>query len=48
MPNYSENVINDSEAKQIYAYIKTFKDSPPQLEEIPIFKEMLDNSNRKE
>ena len=47
MPNYSENVINDSEAKQIYAYIKTFKDSPPQLEEIPIFKEMLDNSNRK-
>ena len=48
MPNYSKNVINDSEAKQIYAYIKTFKDSPPQLEEIPIFKEMLDNSNRKE
>ena len=48
MPNYSKNVIDDSEAKQIYAYIKKFKDSPPQLEEIPIFKEMLDNSNRKE
>ena len=48
MPNYSKNMIDDSEAKQIYAYIKTFKDSPPQLEEIPIFKEMLDNSNRKE
>tara|TARA_B100000900_G_C20427165_1_gene653430 strand:- start:317 stop:727 length:411 start_codon:yes stop_codon:yes gene_type:complete len=48
MPNYSKNVIDDSEAKQIYAYIKTFKDSPPQLEEITIFKEMLDNSNRKE
>ncbi len=48
MPNYSKNVIDDLEAKQIYAYIKTFKDSPPQLEEIPIFKEMLDNSNRKE
>ena len=48
MPNYSKNVIDDSEAKQIYAYIKTFKDSHPQLEEIPIFKEMLDNSNRKE
>ena len=48
MPNYSKNVIDDSEAKKIYAYIKTFKDSPPQLEEIPIFKEMLDNSNRKE
>lgn len=48
MPNYSKNVIDDLEAKQIYAYIKTFKDSPPQLEEIPIFKEILDNSNRKE
>lgn len=48
MPNYSKNVIDDSEAKQIYAYIKTFKDNPPKLEEIPIFKEMLDNSNRKE
>tara|TARA_X000000368_G_C22470865_1_gene467668 strand:- start:12 stop:422 length:411 start_codon:yes stop_codon:yes gene_type:complete len=48
MPNYSKNVINDSEAKQIYAYIKTFKDNPPKLEEITIFKEMLDNSNRKE
>ena len=45
--NYSKNVIDDSEAKQIYAYIKTFKDNPPKLEEIPIFK-MLDNSNRKE
>ena len=48
MPNYSKNVIDDSEAKQIYAYIKTFKDNPPQLEEIPIFKEMLNNTNRKE
>lgn len=48
MPNYSKNVIDDSEAKQIYAYIKTFKDSHHKLEEIPIFKEMLDNSNRKE
>jgi len=41
-------VIDDSEAKQIYTYIKTFKDNPPRLEEIPAFKEMLDNSNRKD
>ena len=33
-------------SKTVYAYIKTFKDSPPQLENTH-FKEMLDNSNGK-
>ncbi|MEC8956281.1 MAG: cytochrome c [Pseudomonadota bacterium] len=46
MPNYSESVISDNEAKDIYAYMKTFKDDPPEIENIPVLKEILDNANR--
>ena len=46
MPNYSESVISDKEAKDIYAYMKTFKDDPPEIENIPVLKEILDNANR--
>lgn len=46
MPNYSEAVISDKQAKDIYAYMKTFKDNPPEIEDIPVLKEILDNANR--
>jgi hypothetical protein len=35
MPAYSEKVLSDKEAMDIWAYIKTFPDPPP-LSSIPI------------
>jgi len=42
MPNYPASSLSDDQAKDIYAYIRTFKDEPPEVEDIPAFKEMLD------
>ena len=47
MPNYSAAVINDKQAQDLYAYIKTLTDNPPQIENIPALKDILDNANRK-
>ena len=47
MPNYSEAVINDEQAQDLYAYINTLTDNPPQIENIPILKNILDNAIRK-
>ena len=47
MPNYSEAVINDKQAQDLYAYINTLTDNPPQIENIPTLKDILDNATRK-
>ena len=35
MPSFSENALSDKQAKDIYAYIRTFKSSAPELKDIP-------------
>ena len=35
MPNFSFNVMSDKQAKDIYAYIRTFRSSAPPLKDIP-------------
>ena len=35
MPNFSEGVMSDQKAKDIYAYIRTFKSSAPEWKDIP-------------
>jgi len=35
MPNFSENSMSDKQAKDIYAYIRTFKSSAPDMKDIP-------------
>lgn len=44
MPNYSVEVLSDSDAIDVYAYIKTFIDDPPEVEDIPAFKEILSSA----
>jgi mono/diheme cytochrome c family protein len=34
MPNFSENSMSDKQAKDIYAYIRTFKSTAPDLKDI--------------
>jgi mono/diheme cytochrome c family protein len=35
MPNFAENTLTYQKAKDIYAYIRTFKSSAPELKDIP-------------
>jgi mono/diheme cytochrome c family protein len=34
MPNFGENALSDKQAKDIYAYIRTFKSTAPELKDI--------------
>ena len=35
MPNFAEASLSDRQAKDVYAYIRTFKSSAPELKDIP-------------
>lgn len=47
MPNYSADSLSDEDAKNIYAYIRTFKDEPPEVEDIPALKAILEDAEQK-
>lgn len=40
MPLYSAKVVNDQEAADLYAYIKTFK-KPPEVKDIPLLQQII-------
>jgi len=42
MPNFSEASVSDRQAKDIYAYIRSFKSSAPELKEIPTLNAIVD------
>ena len=42
MPNYAASTLSDEQALDIYAYIKSVKDDPPELADNPVMQEMLD------
>ena len=42
MPNFSASTLSDAQAKDIYAYIRTFRSHAPEnVEDIPVFNEIL-------
>lgn len=42
MPNFSEQSLPDKAAKDIYAYIRSFKSSAPELKDIPTLNAIVD------
>src|SRR5262245_10783051 len=46
MPNYSAAALPDAQAKDIYAYIRTFKDNAPAVDDIPVFKQILSGAQK--
>jgi mono/diheme cytochrome c family protein len=42
MPNFSEASLPDRAAKDIYAYIRTFKSSGPEVKDIPALSAIVD------
>jgi len=41
MPNYPVESVSDAQAKDIYAYIRSFKSTPPPVEKIPVMSQIL-------
>ncbi len=46
MPNYAVSTLSDEQALDIYAYINSLVDDPPNLEDIPVFVEMLESAKQ--
>lgn len=46
MPNYSVQSLSDAQARDIYAFIRTFKGTQPTTEQIPTFAEILKAAQR--
>ena len=46
MPNFPESSLSDEEAKDLYAYVRTFKDNAPPLEEIPTLNAIVESAGR--
>ena len=46
MPNYSATTLSDAQAKDIYAYVKSFKTSAPPVDQIPVFNQILTGAQK--
>ena len=41
MPNYPAESLSDAQARDVYAYIRSFKSAPPSIEKIPVMNQIL-------
>jgi mono/diheme cytochrome c family protein len=46
MPNYPQNTLSDQQAKDIYAYIRTFKSNSPEAKDIPTLNAIVGAASR--
>lgn len=46
MPHYPESSLSDEDARHIYAYIMTFVDEPPAVEDIPALQGIVDDAEK--
>jgi mono/diheme cytochrome c family protein len=46
MPNFAEASLSDKKAKDIYAYILTFKSTAPELKDIPTLSAIVESAKR--
>ena len=46
MPNFAESTLSDKHAKDIYAYIRTFKSTAPELKDIPTLNAIVEAASK--
>jgi mono/diheme cytochrome c family protein len=46
MPNFGEKSLSDKQAKDIYAYIRTFKSNAPEVKDIPTLNAIVDAAKK--
>jgi cytochrome c len=47
MPHYPASSLSDEDARDIYAYILTFVDEPPEVDEIPALRAIIEGAGTK-
>lgn len=47
MPNYSSETLSNAQALDLYAYITSIREDLPELEEIPLMQELIDDAKRR-
>lgn len=48
MPHYPASSLSDEDARDIYAYILTFEDNPPAVEDVPALKAIVEAAEAKQ
>ena len=46
MPNYSAATLPDAQAKDVYAYVRTFRSHAPPVDQIPVFSQILTEAQK--
>ncbi|HEX6993548.1 MAG TPA: c-type cytochrome [Gammaproteobacteria bacterium] len=46
MPNYPVESLSDEDARHIYAYISSFELDAPEIDDVPVFKQILESAAR--
>jgi mono/diheme cytochrome c family protein len=46
MPNFGEKALSDKQAKDIYAYIRSFKSTSPELKDIPTLNAIVESAKK--
>lgn len=46
MPNYPVNALSDKDARDIYAYIRSFRLDAPEINDVPTLKKILDAAKK--
>jgi mono/diheme cytochrome c family protein len=46
MPNFGEGTLSDKQAKDVYAYIRTFKSTAPELKDIPTLNAIVESARQ--
>jgi mono/diheme cytochrome c family protein len=44
MPNYPESTLSDAQARDLFAYIRTFELDAPEVDDIPALRSVLDSA----
>jgi len=46
MPNYPANEVSDTDARDLYAFIRSFRLSAPDVEDVPTLQQILESAER--
>jgi mono/diheme cytochrome c family protein len=46
MPNYPKEALSDSDARDIFAYVRTFRLDAPDVDDVPVFRKILESASR--
>ena len=47
MPNYDVRTLSDDKASDIYAYIVSLQDDPPEIDDVPVLRQIIDDAERR-